>query len=35
MKSALSSLQEKREAFDKLKKDCEDTVTYIQVWYDP
>ncbi|XP_063357318.1 E3 ubiquitin-protein ligase TRIM35 [Pelmatolapia mariae] len=31
MKSALSSLQEKREAFDKMKKNYEDTVTYIQV----
>lgn len=31
MKSALSSLQEKREAFDKIKKNYEDTVAYIQV----
>ncbi|XP_027900242.1 tripartite motif-containing protein 35 [Xiphophorus couchianus] len=31
MKTAISSLQEKREAFDKMKKNCEDTVTHIQV----
>lgn len=33
MKTAISSLQEKREAFDKMKKNCEDTVTHIQVQY--
>lgn len=34
MKSALSALQEKRDAFDKMKKNYEDTVTCIQVqWY--
>lgn len=33
MKSAISSLQEKREAFDKMKKNCEETVTHIQVQY--
>nr|XP_046235749.1 E3 ubiquitin-protein ligase TRIM35 [Scatophagus argus] len=31
MKSALSSLQEKRDAFDKMKKNYEDAVAYIQV----
>lgn len=31
MKSALSSLQEKREVFDKMKKNYEDTVAHIQV----
>lgn len=31
MKSALSSLQEKRDAFDKMKKNYEDTVAYIEV----
>ncbi|KAM4569996.1 E3 ubiquitin-protein ligase TRIM35 [Odontesthes bonariensis] len=31
MKSALSSLQEKRDTFDKMKKDFEDAVAYIQV----
>lgn len=31
MKCALSSLQEKREGFDKTKKNYEDTVAYIQV----
>ncbi|XP_070709799.1 E3 ubiquitin-protein ligase TRIM35 [Pempheris klunzingeri] len=31
MKSALSSLQEKRDVFDKMKKNYEDTVAYIQV----
>ncbi|XP_073337107.1 E3 ubiquitin-protein ligase TRIM35-like [Pagrus major] len=31
MKSALSSLQEKRDAFDKMKKNYEDTVAYIQI----
>ncbi|KAM9335041.1 E3 ubiquitin-protein ligase TRIM35 [Symphorus nematophorus] len=31
MKSDLSCLQEKRDAFDKMKKNYEDTVTYIQV----
>ncbi|XP_029350926.1 tripartite motif-containing protein 35 [Echeneis naucrates] len=31
MKSALSSLQEKRDAFDKMKKNYEDTVAHIQV----
>ncbi|XP_029901666.1 tripartite motif-containing protein 35-like [Myripristis murdjan] len=31
IKSALSSLQEKKEAFDKMKKNCEDTAAYIQV----
>ncbi|KAK5610947.1 hypothetical protein CRENBAI_023998 [Crenichthys baileyi] len=31
MKLAISSLQEKMEAFDKIKKNCEDTVTHIQV----
>lgn len=31
MKSALSALQEKRDAFDKMKKNYEDTVAYIQV----
>lgn len=30
MKSALSSLQEKRDAFDKMKKSYEDTVVHIQ-----
>ncbi|XP_047431379.1 E3 ubiquitin-protein ligase TRIM35-like [Mugil cephalus] len=30
MKSALSSLQEKKEAFDKMKKNYEDTVAHIQ-----
>ncbi|XP_040886095.1 nuclear factor 7, brain-like isoform X2 [Toxotes jaculatrix] len=30
MKSALSSLQEKRDAFNKMKKNYEDTVAYIQ-----
>uniref|UniRef100_A0A3B3U9M3 Nuclear factor 7, brain-like n=1 Tax=Poecilia latipinna TaxID=48699 RepID=A0A3B3U9M3_9TELE len=30
MKSAISSLQEKRDAFDKMKKNCEDAVTHIQ-----
>ncbi|KAA8580258.1 hypothetical protein FQN60_005793 [Etheostoma spectabile] len=30
MKSALSSLHEKRDAFDKMKKNYEDTVEYIQ-----
>lgn len=31
MKSALSTLQEKRDAFDKIKKNYEDTLTCIQV----
>lgn len=31
MESALSSLQEKRDAFDTMKKSYEDTVAYIQV----
>lgn len=31
MKSALSSLHEKRDVFDKMKKNYEDTVVYIQV----
>lgn len=31
MKSSLSSLQEKRNAFDKMKKDYEDTMAHIQV----
>ncbi|XP_038594520.1 tripartite motif-containing protein 35-like [Micropterus salmoides] len=31
MKTALTSLQEKRDAFDKMKKSYEDTVAYIQV----
>ncbi|XP_059181906.1 zinc-binding protein A33-like [Centropristis striata] len=31
MKSALSSLQEKRDTFDKMKKNYEDTVAHIQV----
>lgn len=31
MKSALSSLQERRDAFDKMKKNYEDTVAHIQV----
>lgn len=31
MKSSLSSLQEKRDAFDKMKKNYEDAVAYIQV----
>ncbi|XP_070784752.1 E3 ubiquitin-protein ligase TRIM35 [Enoplosus armatus] len=31
IKSALSSLQEKRDAFDKMKKNYEDTVAHIQV----
>ncbi|KAM4523955.1 E3 ubiquitin-protein ligase TRIM35 [Fundulus diaphanus] len=31
MKLAISCLQEKREAFDRMKKDCEDTVAHIQV----
>ncbi|GAA6221074.1 tripartite motif-containing protein 35-like [Lates japonicus] len=31
MKSALSSLQEKRNSFDKMKKNYEDTVAHIQV----
>ncbi|XP_023268881.1 tripartite motif-containing protein 35-like [Seriola lalandi dorsalis] len=31
MKSVLSSLQEKRDAFDKMKKNYEDTVEHIQV----
>uniref|UniRef100_UPI0037E7796D E3 ubiquitin-protein ligase TRIM35-like n=1 Tax=Semicossyphus pulcher TaxID=241346 RepID=UPI0037E7796D len=31
MKSALSSLQEKRDAFDRMKKNYENTVAYIQV----
>ncbi|KAM8740908.1 E3 ubiquitin-protein ligase TRIM35 isoform 1-T2 [Acanthopagrus schlegelii] len=31
MKSALSSLQEKRDAFDKMKKNYEDTVAYIEI----
>lgn len=34
MKLALSSLQEKRDAFDKMKKNYEDTMAYIQVYYD-
>lgn len=34
MKTALTSLQEKRDAFDKMKKSYEDTVAYIQVEYD-
>lgn len=31
IKSAVSSLQEKRDSFDKMKKNYEDAVTYIQV----
>lgn len=31
MKTAISSLQEKRDAFDKLKKNYEDTVVHIEV----
>lgn len=31
MKSALICLQEKKDAFDKMKKNYEDTVAYIQV----
>lgn len=31
IKSALSSLQEKKETLDKMKKNCEDTAAYIQV----
>ncbi|XP_042259890.1 E3 ubiquitin-protein ligase TRIM35-like [Thunnus maccoyii] len=31
MKTALSSLQEKKDAFDKMKKNCEDTVAHIEV----
>ncbi|XP_041636183.1 E3 ubiquitin-protein ligase TRIM35 [Cheilinus undulatus] len=31
LKSALNSLQEKKDAFDKMKKNYEDTVEYIQV----
>lgn len=34
MQSALSTLQEKKDAFDEIKKNYEDTVVYIQVWYD-
>ncbi|XP_030005239.1 tripartite motif-containing protein 35 isoform X1 [Sphaeramia orbicularis] len=31
LKSSLSSLQEKRDAFEKMKKTCEDTVAHIQL----
>lgn len=31
MKSALSVLRQKKEAFDKTKRNYEETVTYIQV----
>lgn len=34
MKSALICLQEKKDAFDKMKKNYEDTVAYIQVILD-
>lgn len=31
MKSALSSLQEKKDTFDKMKKNFEDAVLHVQV----
>lgn len=35
IKSALSSLQEKKEAFETMRKSYEDTATYIQVKRNP